>query len=122
MGYETRYSLEIESSNFMKEIKGVDANGKPASVFVNERPDLDDLKQQIAKLSEYDYLWSAHCEWYDHEKDMRSFSRSYPDVLFILSGEGEDSGDLWRAYFKNGKMQRVAAKIVYDKFNAGQLK
>jgi len=122
MGYETRYSLEIKANVIQKEVKGVDANGKPASVFVCESVDVDDLKKKIANMIGYTYLWSDPCKWYNHEKDMREFSRMYPDILFILSGEGEESGDLWRAYFKNGKMQMTMAKIVYDKFDAGQLK
>jgi hypothetical protein len=121
MGYETRYSLDIEADVILKEVKGIDSNGKPASVFIRSFVDVEELKREIADQISDNYLWSDGCKWYDHQKDMRSFSRKYPEVLFILSGEGEESGDMWRAYFKNGKMQFVKAKIVFDDFNAALL-
>jgi hypothetical protein len=40
-----------------------------------------------------------------------------PDVLFTLSGEGEESGDIWRKYYKNGKCQTTAAVIQLDDFD-----
>ncbi len=45
------------------------------------------------------------CKWYEHEDDMRQMSKAIPDVLFHLSGEGEESGDIWDAWFLNGKGQ-----------------
>ena len=46
-------------------------------------------------------------KWYDWESNMRNLSRYHPLVLFELNGQGEDLGDLWRAYFKGGCMQRI---------------
>jgi len=61
-------------------------------------------------------------KWYDHETDMIKYSLSKPDVLFVLDGDGEDSGDIWRKYFKNGKMQPALAKIVFDNFDETKLR
>ena len=52
---------------------------------------------------------------------MREVSKQHPNVLFELSGEGGENGDLWKAYFKNGKMQMCKAKIIYDDFDEAQL-
>lgn len=64
---------------------------------------------------------SDSCKWYDHEKDMRAFSERFPDVLFELNGEGEESGDIWRKYFRNGKMQKCPARITFDPFDETKL-
>lgn len=61
------------------------------------------------------------CKWYSYEQEMREFSKSYPNWLFQLDGEGEESGDIWRKYFVNGKMQDANARTVYDDFDADKL-
>jgi hypothetical protein len=44
-------------------------------------------------------------KWYEHEDDMKKLSGEMRGVLFILNGVGEEHGDEWVKYFKNGKMQ-----------------
>lgn len=121
MGYETMYDLTIHNSKFIKEVKGKDANGNPASVFVEEYIDEEKIKAEVADFVGYSYLWSDPCKWYGHEAHMRTISKKYKDVVFELSGEGETSGDLWIKYFKNGKMQLCQAKITYDPFDESKL-
>ena len=62
------------------------------------------------------------CKWYEFDKDMKEFSKKYPTILFTLKGEGEESGDLWIRYFKNGKVQVANARIVYPEFDEILLK
>lgn len=62
------------------------------------------------------------CKWYKHESEMRKFSEKFPEVLFTLEGEGEESGDIWRKYFVNGKMQVAKAKISFDPFVVDKLR
>jgi hypothetical protein len=57
------------------------------------------------------------CKWYDYEKDMIAFSKMFPKVTFILTGEGEESGDLWKAKFKNGRVSTVKAILTYPDFD-----
>ena len=35
---------------------------------------------------------------------MLKLSLEFPEYVFILDGEGEESGDIWRSFYKNGKM------------------
>lgn len=41
--------------------------------------------------------------------------------MFKLHGDGDDSEDLWDAYFLGGRMQVCPGKIVYDDFDPGKL-
>jgi len=60
-------------------------------------------------------------KWYDYQDDMKNISSQFPNVLFTLRGEGEENGDIWVAYFKNGKVQQSKAKITFDEFNESKL-
>ena len=61
------------------------------------------------------------CKWYAHEEDMRQLSRRFPDLLFTLSGKGEENEDIWVKYFKAGRMQVSHAKITFDEFDEHKL-
>jgi hypothetical protein len=65
--------------------------------------------------------FSEPCKWYEHEDDMRKFSQLYPFILFELSGEGEESGDIWKKYFLNGKMKICSARIEFEPFDETKL-
>ena len=70
--------------------------------------------------------WSTEepCKWYDFDQHMKEFSkkREYKDVLFTLTGEGEESGDIWAAYYKNGLKQFARATIAFEPFDETKLK
>lgn len=102
MGYNTSFILECSDENVMNEFS------KHKEELINF------LTFSNGKLRG---TW----KWYDHEYDMRSLSERYPGVIFTLHGAGEESGDLWRKYFLNGKMQEVPARIEYDCFDTSKL-
>jgi hypothetical protein len=52
-------------------------------------------------------------KWYSWDKDMKELSLEYPNLLLRLAGSGEDDGDMWCAYYMNGKSQMVKAQITY---------
>jgi hypothetical protein len=98
MGYYTYFELEVKSGNgWMQEYK-------------------DDLKEIVG----YNPLLED-TKWYSFEKDMRELSLCCPSTVFMLSGSGEENGDLWKAYFLNGKMQMCKAMITYDDFDHSKL-
>lgn len=104
MGYYTRYKLKVS-----KEPEGL------AERF-NKTADYGE--------SFYEHLVSGNedsVKWYEHDENMRAVSKEYPDILFTLYGEGEESGDIWVKYYKNGKSQVANAQIKFDEFDPKKL-
>jgi hypothetical protein len=46
----------------------------------------------------------SETKWYQHEEHMLGISAKYHETLFKLDGEGEESGDVWRKFYKGGVM------------------
>ena len=78
--------------------------------------DFDEKFEQITDYSIYD-MELLNVKWYDHKDDMLKISKEYPDILFTVDGDGEDQGDVWREYYKNGRMQRVEPKVIWPEFD-----
>lgn len=101
MGYSTKYNLEIINDN------------DDCDVFWEDIENHDDLYYAVGS----DGKSGNDCKWYDHEKDMVEISKSYPLLTFKLNGEGEESGDIWVKYFRNGKKQIKEAEIIIPEFS-----
>ena len=61
-------------------------------------------------------------KWYDWDTDMRCLSNKFPTVTFTLKGEGEESGDLWIAYYLGGKGYCDKAEVVFPEYSEKKLK
>lgn len=85
MGYYTNFELEI--------IENPEATDEEFVLF------------SVQKQSEYNWDGStlSEAKWYDHDSDMLTVSKKFPQVVFKLHGEGEENGDEWVSYYKNGK-------------------
>lgn len=96
MGYSTNYTVEVTPRHY----KALEA---------------------IIAMSEYGCSWDEQlhsieltdAKWYKWEDHMVAISRANPDHIFHLHGEGEESGDLWEAWFYNGKVEIVNAVIEF---------
>lgn len=99
MGYYTSFSFQVLDGN-----DGV-----------------TDYEEEIMDISGYGYLFDDSVSWYTHQFDMRLLSSRHPTTLFKLTGDGEDSGDLWEEYYLGGKMQRCDAKITFDPYDPSKL-
>lgn len=114
MGYCTNYSLEIlEIKDKSKVYEEVFSN----TVDILEKLDVIDYALSDDTLESYDAV-----KWYEHEEHMKKLSTKIPYVLFKLSGEGEDSGDIWDKYFFDGKMASYHAEVKVPPFNEFDLK
>lgn len=108
MGYYTYYKLQYTLPN-----------GSPLPFEVHSK-----IGEYIATNS---YLHCAinsgeECKWYSYEKDMIAMSEEFTTALFVLDGEGEEAGDIWRAFYLNGQHYEWRAKIRPPEFDARKLK
>lgn len=52
-------------------------------------------------------------KWYDWEKDVQVTSKLHPGVVFVIEGNGEESGDIWKAWAHNGEVHKSEATISF---------
>lgn len=92
MGYETNFNLAV-------------ING--------DRPSVEDVAKTLNEVMgdpDPDYWKSVlrgdqPCQWYEYTENMVEVSRHYPGVVFSLNGCGEEPGDEWIEYYRDGKFQ-----------------
>ena len=99
MGYYTNYELTI--------LEGDDC--------------ITDYKKEISDISGYNYCFEDSIKWYDFDIDMKKLSLKHPNTVFKLNGNGEENGDIWVSYYKNGKSHYNKAVIVLDEYNENNL-
>lgn len=66
-------------------------------------------------------MCSDECKWYEHHEEMIELSNHFTETIFCLYGNGEENGDTWYRYYKNGKSQYCPAKITYDEYDESKL-
>lgn len=111
MGYYTRFDIKIYELIYNKdnipykfrEVLGGDL-GLIQDFFYEEISGTYSLEDMMNGGESY--------KWYNQESNMRTVSKKFPDFMFIIKGEGEDSGDIWKTYWVNGECQHETAKIV----------
>lgn len=86
MGYYTRFEFEF----------------LPADPFTSDHLYEEDLMKGIRAISGYNHFDEA--KWYNHEEHLRKFTKGNKTVIIKLTGEGEETGDVWCKYFLDGKM------------------
>lgn len=114
----------VDQEEVVNQLKRLQDNIEGKVIKINENTILEDLRdsnEEAAYALEEDGSPSDAVKWYDHRKDLGLFSKKYPNWLFKLEGEGEESGDLWIEYFHDGKMQVAKAQIIYEEFNMAKL-
>lgn len=106
MGYYTSYCLGVTN----------ETNNTFPDNFVQE---LEKLRvfEEIDIIGTTCYCYCSEAKWYDWEQDMCLISKKFPEYLFDLEGDGEESDDFWKAYFKNGMVQHCPGRIEYEPFN-----
>jgi hypothetical protein len=103
MGYNTSYEFDYSDNinqddlaQKMFDILSADLD-KTASWYEES---LKYLHQMVDNLV---YDKNYYGRWYSYFSDMKKISSLYPDETFGLSGRGDESDDVWTAFFSNGK-------------------
>jgi hypothetical protein len=52
---------------------------------------------------------------------MLKISKNFPEYLFTLDGEGEESGDIWRSFYKNNSMYTWSIDVKPPEFEESRL-
>lgn len=105
MGYYTSYSLSVTGpEEFMDEFKQYAGSGATFGQY--------DLAVKQWLVDDLDEM-----KWYDWKDDVADISERFPFLLFEVTGEGEEAGDLWHAYARNGKVSVVRAQITFPKID-----
>ena len=95
--------------------------GKKRAVVLPRPAGWEEKIREIEGDNSYAYYFDDSIKWYDHDKTMRELSAQYPDVLFTLTGEGEEPGDLWVKYYKGGKCHEAETRIIFEEFDKEKL-
>lgn len=118
MGYQTNYDLSLTLM----------IGGKPAELKDNS-PLTEVITQLRSELEEAKYSLEPNgscsgndSRWYEHEQQLKEFSKKHPNILFTLHGEGEQADDQWNKYFLGGKVQVEKAQIQIAVFDPLKLR
>lgn len=91
MGYYTQYNLtQIYSAVSDQELSALISGDELAS----EALESDGDSKEFVK-------------WYEHENSLCKWSTEYPQTIFKLHAEGEDSDGIWDKYFLGGRLVRA---------------
>jgi len=91
--------------------------GNKVAALADETPLLDIIEEVRNTFPDACYCLTKEGEsngrgkWYECSENIAAISKKYPNVLFIIHREGEDSGDIENVYILNGKVQ-VAKAIL----------
>lgn len=111
MGYYTYYYGEVYEGQVDEKDVALAIANLPEFAFVNK----DDIKT-IDDVIAFDSM-----KWYNCVEDMKKVSLQFPGVTIKIHGDGEDSDDMWNAYFKDGKAVVYRAEIFYPYYDEDDL-
>ena len=91
MGYSTSFALSVVAD-------------EPTRQAIDQFLEDDHENAQQYEVDGINGEWFPEGRWYNSETDMITLSEVFPDALFILQGEGEESLDVWEEHYKGGQV------------------
>ena len=101
MGYYTSYDIAFEGDFEQK--KEFEEDLLKISAYSDGR-----LDSSVVELLETNCVYA---KLYDLEAWIAQLAPKYPNLLIILTGDGEESGDIWEKRWKGGESEYQEAVI-----------
>ena len=97
MGYYTYFTLQIvgndrDRNEFKKELSSTA---------------IDEYNYPESSVEELVNYGSTEAKFYEIEEIISPIAEKYPNLLIILNGDGEESGDIWEARWKGDQYEKV---------------
>lgn len=88
---------------------------------ISENPQT--VQQAIEEKSQYSFYGGQTdtVKWYDWKEHCLEVSKDFPNLVIKVEGDGEEQGDQWKAYIKNGKIQIAKAVVTFEEFDEAKL-
>lgn len=107
MGYYTYYTCYVIDEDSYGKEKIKQAANRLAEILYGEKPSKE--------VQDFEFICeNGEMKWYEYEDNMKKLSKEFPDMVFELSGNGEDEEDFWKEYFLNGESCYCSGHIEYD--------
>jgi hypothetical protein len=131
MGYQTKFSISIEPMD--KSLVASPSNKpllfeeytNPAIYIPNQISEAIAKEMGVDDIRTYDDLQDMFdndsMKWYSYKKDVVKVSAKFPGWLITISGEGEQTEDVWNTYFLDGKYQHAQAVFSIEPFDESRL-
>jgi hypothetical protein len=101
MGYYTNYYISARYLDDSRSSSDLDEMFfSSLELSVNEDDDINWYQRVDNRYALED---GDGVKWYDHHEELIDVSKHYNDIIFILDGEGEETGDIWRKFYLNGR-------------------
>lgn len=111
MGYYTFYQLRVRKLN--GEQTWTKEEVEELTNVLKERKVWGYAFNNVEFFNSLTFTANNEVKWYEYDEDMLAISKQFPDYVFQLHGDGEETEDFWFAYYQNGKLEYCPAHLIY---------
>jgi len=102
MGYDTYTTIEIAEIKVDEYRNRTQVNPKRLKeVYDYLSSNFADMFCGVA-MEDTGYIDLGYCRWYSRYDDMYRISSDFPELEFLIYGDGDDTNDVWYEYWMNG--------------------